>query len=248
MQIVAPDLDGFRWHRPSSGGYVLDGDALRHSHGFASDSYFPFEDEPALFRKLADLPLDDVDAVVGFANAYGPLTSGRFPVVDESIDLWRDQIFALRTALSLFDLVSSGGRSLQRIAQPRLSNNVFRVQVPFDTSKHWQIGMPPELAKDIRTAADRAMYVVASIVHSAIAKHSVALLPVWIKENNGFEMRAAPSSLLAAIWFQSAMHMSAAAPPLSRCEVCDQWMQPERRSRKYCSDACKMKAYRRGKA
>jgi hypothetical protein len=197
-----------------------------------------------MFRNFADLPYDSDAALIDWANSHGLLTRGIFsPHRSESLADWREQIFTLRATAELHELVRTRSRRLKQLVQEKMSG-AFRVLVPFDTTKYWEMHLDAETRARIKTPAQMVRYVIATNVRRALEKYRVALQPVWIETAGRFEMRPIPSSLLAAMWYQAADSFAANATPLERCEVCATWMVPRRAGQKYCSNACKQKAWR----
>jgi hypothetical protein len=138
---MAIDLITFRWRVPSDGykwveERVLesDGDETRPSKRpewalttgrpwnaeYMAKHYSPLSHFPAMFRTFADLPFDDRDAILAFANEHGDLGIGKQLHVTEEGDPnalvmmtgethqdWALSIFRLREAVALWDLLRS---------------------------------------------------------------------------------------------------------------------------------------------
>lgn len=64
----------------------------------------------------------------------------------------------------------------------------------------------------------------------------------------GAHIRLQPSSLLGAMYLQFLNEVIGTPDPINKCPVCGIHFKAENSAKKFCSDACKMKAYRRKKA
>jgi hypothetical protein len=95
--------------------------------------YHPLKAEPALFRKFADLPIADLDAIRSFANEYGNLGTGMnfflaargetiletidksprpmTPVIGMPLDEWVRQIDDMHQAVEIWDLIRRKDRA-----------------------------------------------------------------------------------------------------------------------------------------
>ena len=79
---------------------------------------------------------------------------------------------------------------------------------------------------------------------------SARLNPTVLFQNNysSLTLRFLPRDLLGALWLQLTQVMTE-VKDVKRCDVCQRpiiknYSQGTRRDKKYCSDACKVKAYR----
>jgi hypothetical protein len=148
---MATDLFAFRWHVPTEGyrweqARVFEGDRVRTHDGFTkrpewvlttgrrwgvqymAKHYSPLAHFPALFRTFADLPFDDREAILAFANEYGDLGIGKqlyltephdpnalLMVTGETHQDWALGIFRMREAVRLWDLLR--GRDVAGLAK-----------------------------------------------------------------------------------------------------------------------------------
>jgi predicted nucleic acid-binding Zn ribbon protein len=63
----------------------------------------------------------------------------------------------------------------------------------------------------------------------------------------GSHIRLQPSSLLGAMYLQFLNEVIGTPDPINKCPVCGIHFKAENSAKKFCSDACKMKSYRRAK-
>jgi hypothetical protein len=64
----------------------------------------------------------------------------------------------------------------------------------------------------------------------------------------GGQISLVPNNLLGAIYVHFVQEVLGRADPLTRCAACGKWFVARHASRIYCTDACKMKAYRRSRS
>ena len=68
-----------------------------------------------------------------------------------------------------------------------------------------------------------------------------------VEVRKGGQINLVPKNLLGALYVLLAQEVMGRAEPLTRCSGCGRWFVAKHASRMYCSDACKMKAYRQSK-
>lgn len=80
-----------------------------------------------------------------------------------------------------------------------------------------------------------------------ISNSLTALTIPSISLAQGSQITLVPANLLGAIYIQFAQEAMGRADQMTRCIACGKWFVSKHASRKFCGDACKMKAYRRGR-
>jgi hypothetical protein len=228
---------------------------------WGSRSTEPLRDHSALFRTFAATAETPV-AILNFANQYGLLGGPAvkfFGVLAEEessraepIERWLTEIQLMRTAIALWDsrdepgALVREGHALEEIAE-RL---------------HWldegQAGAWGSPAARLRQDAviDRvrknpyavAMFTLQSVINTCLASHLKVSIEHGARDN--FPLTLEPDSLRTALWLQFAQSVEDRIR-YRQCAVCNKWFEistgpkGSRKHRRYCSDACRMKAYRK---
>ena len=63
----------------------------------------------------------------------------------------------------------------------------------------------------------------------------------------GGQLALQPKDLLACIYIHAMQELLGRTDPLVRCACCGKWFTSQHSTKIYCSDACKMRAYRKNK-
>ena len=223
--------------------------------------YTPLKLYTGLFRTFAETP-DNADGILAFANTYGSLGEKRMLIAlhhegqlllgtGEHISLWHKEIFFMRQALELWDAVNDNDLDLLR---ERIEWVGEGVRYGHGSGGQW-IASPefhPERLERFRPGdlAAPALYVVQGIVNKRLqGRISPQLL--WDKDRIKLGLYIVPNSLIGAIWLQFAQAIDG-HKEYRRCEECRIWFElsPEvaRTSKLYCSNACRVRAYRKRQA
>lgn len=218
-------------------------------------------DNPELYREFANLISSNKD-ILSFANKNGRL-GGQFQHIvsltdnseiriGEAYKDWEREITRMKIAVEIWDALRLGSlnrlfdvwnepaktswadldQSLNRMIEARLS------QEDFAEEDSWS-RQPERIATDSNAMLQE-------IVNYMLQRDlPLRLLPV--PDTNDFMLRLVPDSLVTAMWLQFAQAISS-AHEYGQCDVCEKWFvasegkgKPKRR---YCSDACRVKAQR----
>lgn len=221
--------------------------------------YDPFQTEPALFRLLADCdadppttsPCDDPESwepvrktILEFSNEWG-LLSGDGPYERVFVSV----VGRLRDALLLWEAVRDDDqdRMQQFVAYSRRSNRWRRVihymAEPMLTPESWY---GPYRKADLPERARELLHLVMRVQ----VNKDLQVLPRRIA-HNGWEMCLVVPDLNSAIWMQFAQAV-VDHKAYRRCDLCGRPFEvaPDvnRKSRKFCSDTCRVKHYQRRQA
>jgi hypothetical protein len=224
--------------------------------GVESRSYAPLREYTGLFRTLADTA-GTREAVLEFANRYG-----RLGLAEESLQAWTDEIWALRQAVHLWELVRADDRlGLHRHIRWEGKGEQWTATYDSrpDLHESWHDGFPHThqviastevnlewlerlKSRDVKLAA--LIYLWAK-VNEHLRETSNQLL--YEPEHKRLVLQPVPGNLIGAIWLQFASAVSA-DKDYRRCRECGTWFElsPEtaRTNRRFCSGACRSKAYR----
>jgi hypothetical protein len=217
----------------------------------------PFLEEPALFHAFADLQAlpwppefrkaDDVtrlrDSVLAFANRYGaPEVRGEFLLAVNQ------EIHHLRAAIELWE----GGRQRDQEAiakyikwNKRLGWNLAGSPLEyFQVPEDW-----PAAPRRKDQVIEQAARLVDLIIEHKCG-HDFQIKPER-NADGGVTLAVEIDELLSALWLQFAFAV-AGDKQYRRCEVCQRAFElapgENRADRRFCSDKCRIRAYRQRKA
>lgn len=264
------DLDWFYGHSqapekpdPSSGYYLAAlADGSRERAGIEKD----IGDYPTLFLELADVPLT-ADGIVEFANKWGFLNDRfgmreclRVPsddgnqalVYGEPIYSWVFAVVMMSRLCQLWELIRNKdeqglagyvrwtGDSLVRFGEYVVASRDFA----------------PERLKSMKSGdlLEPARYYIedgVSRFNLGGAQPNLRTDLLWDHRLGEWRIQPTPDNMVGALWFQFANAVCDNSG-FRRCRECGRWLQlgpgSGRPEKTYCSDACRMRAYRKRKA
>ncbi len=219
---------------------------------------WPLDVESALFIKFSEIKQPKAqEAIVEFANEHGTL----FPFFadKENIDLfnvWSSEIATMRLAI----------RIRLNFANKRKSS-LYKL-IKWDGKKHVKVKPNQELRKELGAIPQCRVHTnpstwkrlneldvemrpaaawLGGIVNERLQKNTAASV-LWYDREEHFTTRIIPHNLLGALWIQFSQALSENRK-YKRCKECQAWweesLNKSRKTRRYCSDACKQKAYRK---
>lgn len=238
--------------------------ALGH---LAAGHYAPFETHTGLFRQFAALGTEA--DVVDFANRYGPLGADlSLVVVDvapddpekkgavfywaEPIGQWLAEAQQMANVIGLWDLIRDGADAFTGSHTAEAA----RLKIKAVTPEHKHLAQNWVLA----TARDNpAGY----LLHSQTDRRAwpQLLLQQWIERGmrgrmnfgvSGPDLKATltPNGLIGALWLQASLAIDGQVD-FQQCRECSEWFgisaEHGRPEKLFCSDACRMRAYRKRK-
>ena len=227
--------------------------------------------EPALYRNFADLPVDDPEMILAFANTHGSLGElrpydahlpgdpGPRPVRLEFGQTWVESVTLFRVAEEVRGMIRKSDRvGLGRYLRTELtpSEEVPRQRWLFSTYH----GRPDDRVQSPRDLVFDRLIGPADVLQ-------VAFDWLLMRVNAGLKAHACPQigmdpvhgrclpefsprSLLGAMWIQLGNAL-VANKDFQPCRACGEWFDPSadeggRTARAvFCSDACKSRDYRR---
>lgn len=198
-----------------------------------------------------------VAAVIAFTNRYGflgePVTRIVRPpygprlgreIKGEFVSDWYAECQALRKAIQLWDAIcSTDPKILATVIQGnRISSGEQRAELsskPADSVS----------GLDIRPAASCLQ----KLINERMAAHRIEARVVWDLDQALLKNALVPASLLGALWadFAQAVGENRGPDAYLKCTTCGTFFEKgrsKRRDARYCSDACKSRAYRRRSA
>ena len=230
--------------------------------------YHPLSACTGLFRVLAQTAKTE-EGVQSFADQFGLLGDQGISLrvrrsdqtasvmIGEPLDSWTREISELQAATEIWDLAERGEGT-------RLSKYYRRDPEDYSVA-YWRTGSSDSEVKLIlpnlgghavnsANEADDAVTVARLFVQMTINRHlegRVASRLLWHHESDLPRLRVTPCCLSSALWLQLASAVDRRSAH-RRCRACGSWFEvsPDaaRRSRKYCTDSCRVKAHRRRKA
>jgi hypothetical protein len=217
--------------------------------------YALFETEPALFKTFAQLPLDNRDALLAFANEYGYLGIKQEELQGESLEDWIREINDLREGIALWEMVRNhdlaGLRARMRWQEAEYAEDgsvirCGRWSYPLAPKGQW-VEKIPELFQQGDIVLPARV-----ILHEWINVHIRRARPrlVYDPAIGRSVFVITPHSLLSALWLQFAESISD-SKRYRTCKGCGKVLEistDERTARRlFCSAVCKVRDYRRRK-
>lgn len=239
-------------------------------------TYRPLIEFPALFREFAYLDRAHFEsASLAFAGRWGALGSEatcavrpRCPQGDvaagsddevwgEALDVWQFEADSLRYVIEIWEASKRGDHAPAEKSLRRNDLHASWVMVTDNSGfmREMTIAAPRyhfHRLRDIESAGSAAAlkFVVQDLVNEGLYGRVIEQVG-WSGDLERFEIEIVPTSLIGALWLQLA-NAVAAGYDYSRCDVCASWFEIAPRSgrpeKRYCSDACRMRAYRRRKS
>lgn len=215
---------------------------------------YPMLGNKSLHRNFARINPNDNNAIVSFANRYGllgeamgifPVTGGELSYWGEPLSVWENEVANCRTFLDIWEMIQNeDAGKLGQIILWRSSPSVrvfasvhskHRLLASKDVNSHllkrWKFGY----------VIEPAFYFICSEVNKYLrGQFSFQLFPF------NKQIYIMPRNLKAAIWFMFAREITD-KPSLIQCPLCNDWFQQKDKREKYCSNACRQKAYRERK-
>jgi hypothetical protein len=292
---MANDVFDFRWSVPEDGYrwvqacvYVTQGEASRLedvsrwvlTSGLATGmhyrkwQYAPLQNNSGLFRTFAQLPMENRDAILEFANRYGQLGIGRLTDIEveqdqkivagfwgETWEDWKQAIEEMRRAVEVWRLVDARDRvGLSRLirrknelwiydSHPELRDvetpEAFAVPPPGRVSEKIDPVLDLFTPDDVFTPAE---FLVQRWINQHLKGRATPQLR-YDPDRGRRVLQIIPESLLSAMWLQFARWIDGDRK-FRRCKECGEWFEIStkgdgfRVNREFCSDRCKSKDYR----
>jgi hypothetical protein len=261
---MATGLSSFIWHVPPggfawiprAGGKLVLTERPPRSGAVGIRQYAPLKEQPALFRTFANLPVDNREELLDFANQFGNLGK----TAEETLEFWIQEINALYHATTLWDMVRNNDlAALQAcmrwdegeyaedgsVIHPRRWYHEFSPGTP----RHWA-GTVEGLGPEPGNMALAARFLVQQRVNMRLMQTSLHLLYDQALGRTKFHI--IPLHLLAAMWLQFAEAITG-NKQYKMCKdwECGKWFEisPDERTarRVFCGEPCKSRDYRRRK-
>jgi hypothetical protein len=232
---------------------------------------WPLRDEPNLFLTFAELGSSE-EEILAFANQHGrlgleiardlhaslPVVGGRAVVVAELRKDWTRAIRRMRLACELSAAIAGNDRAVFRRSiheeswgRGRFSDHAVRFEVP-ERPDAWLRVTPRDPEAQLLRRGDLRRAAQALLQHAAneaLELHTSARV-LLDDETERQGLYVTPKNLLGAMWVQFAQSIDSGGSS-KRCGKCGNWMQlapgTNRSDRDFCSDRCRVNAYRQRK-
>ena len=237
---------------------------LRH------DRYAPFDSQTGLFHAFAAVK-SEADAIA-FANRFGPLGADlSIAIVDvvpeepwkmrtdlywaEPIEKWLAEARDMARAISLWELIQSGSPG---VFTAKLTRSAARLKIKTGSPLHKHIAKDWVLAKKTENPERFRQ-----ITESDEKDWPRVLLEQWVNRGTGgrtdfglglsdksLGAAQTPRGLIGALWQQATLAIDGHVDFL-QCRQCRDWFgisaEHARPEKLFCSNACRMRAYRKRK-
>jgi len=232
--------------------------AKRTERGF--DDRYPLDDHSCLFQTFAKMRIHQ-DDIEKFTSKYGPLglrdTQGNLLIktTGEPFRAWQEAIKDMRTAISCWakflkpqkmkwvtpefsSFDPHGSDDLKKLNREALWL-AFKSLYSYD----------PPISREINIPDNDEHATMLYLIKKYLKDHTTNDMD-WDPDRMEFKFRVVPSNLLGGIWtqFAFAVHEFKKYRPCANCRV---WFELSpgiaRTNRIYCSEACRLRLYRRKK-
>lgn len=218
-------------------------------------TFSPTDKDSALFRNFATTN-PTPDEVLKFASLAGPL----WDELNEPFEEWEYEIRTMRFLIELWDAIRSDRRAGAVLAQFRTAKGCRVKFSSLDTLLGYEPWSKQRTAIDyFKKSIEPTLYTThhktpkeaaSSYLMQAVNERLWALSTpqALLCKDGHYRMTMQPRHLLGALWFQFASSISG-EKKYRGCVVCDRAIElsPEsnRADKRYCSDACRSRAFRR---
>jgi hypothetical protein len=238
--------------------------------GFGQDLlkwYEPFQTETALFRTFAATEPTE-EGILAFANRYGRLSGSTYVCCEpadpdwpeprlwgEPISQWRRHIARMKQAVEFWDLARQGdtaglSRYIWWEKSPDGANHCFCWEGEGEEKHRIEIGLLNFLSRLEQVQPGGLIiptYFLLNEIINPELTNAVAPQLSYAPHQGREELSLCPQSLLGALWLQFAQAI-AGNRDYRACRECGKWfevsLEGARKSRLFCTDACKSKSYR----
>lgn len=238
-----------------------------------SKRYQPLRLYPALFRTFADI-MPTEDGILSFVNEYGRLILGEMLIVrsetgnkdgtldtGEPLSLWVSEITAMNQALTLWDMAQNRDMTGLSGFIHWSGDGVYYDSGP-GTEEHSSLGRTTRTIAHLNEGSrlgnillpgDLVTPALSQVQHVVNQHLEERLSPkvLWDTDYAHLNLYFMPNSLIGALWLQFAQAIDG-NKTYRRCDECRAWFElsPEvaRTTKRFCSNACRVKAYRNRKA
>jgi hypothetical protein len=268
---MAIDVFGFVWNVPQSGYQWIQARIL-HDKGLAKDrekwvltdglalhqpflmkQYSPLKMYTGLFRNFAQLPADNRDAILDFANEYGALGIGKeleltakdeprrlLGVYGETWNDWWENTQVMRLAVDLWDMVTARDTAgVSRHIQWKDAEYGEDGRKKAETG--WYYDSHPDLPREQVPSTGRTgafiepiparpgdvLMPAASLVYRWINEHLKGTTTPRLVNAGKVVLQIVPENLLAAMWLQFAQSIAAnkGYKDFRACKECGKWFE-----------------------
>ena len=235
----------------------------------------PFKAYPLLYREFGHLERSE-HAFAAFASTYGPLGASNVSVVQDGtliqadpLSAWFESRYKIREVVDVLDAIQAEDTNLlgtwfrfekDRIKYERRDEmfTSFGVIAGAGFGREWLVEWAGEPQSQRESLVRAARGWAQTRINSALSGSgpgqnryaSTTARVLFNLERRDLSLHFVPSNLLAAMWLQCA-RVLVENPQFRSCDHCGKWFElsPESRRKhaKYCSDKCKVAAYRKRK-
>jgi len=260
--VVAAGYRG-EWEVPDGAGdlgrYLTTGDA--GMLGTEVSTYDVEEEQPALFRKFAELPPEEA-SFADFARAHGPLglfhqiCDGSGLSFGEPLRVWQEQVSLMRQCVATIDaLKAKDVQAVVRAIAPdreaweRVRADAFMRPIERNADGFYYLAPALDERPAFATGPEHlAKSVLRRLVNEQLAKHCAPRL-IYVRRAQSAHLFIVPHHLLGAMWLQLAREVDGSSE-FERCALPDcqekRWFRKDkaRKGARFCTETCRKRAYR----
>ncbi len=231
-------------------------DFARRAAEFNHVEYYALGSKVSLHREFSKCAGSDQE-IFRFAKKYGFLGTDITLVVlpdgsevwGECLAQWHSESFYVRRLLELWELYVSNANSNKLAEYVFVEHDVVTFQTGIrggreniysDIDIEFYFDLMPVTMKQETLMRSATRQLLASSLTLALNSYVGMSVEMFALP----QLRVEANTLLGHIYLQLIGEVTGIQGPLTRCVQCDRWFRSEHKGTVYCSDACKMKAYR----
>ena len=221
----------------------------------------PLDRYAGLFRTFADTEINE-KGILRFANKYGLLgLPGELITLDnktracmgEPLNEWYKAIANMRVATELWGMIEKGEKGkLKKHVHWKVKGWIDYTHVIQSPAFTLEIDETIASKKANKYAEHFNEFVYGDIINPAklylqsfINKQiDSRVSPRMLQDRCTLGLFHVPNSLIGALWLQFAISITTGAK-YQQCPWCSSWFEPERNTKKFCSDSCRVSASRK---
>lgn len=208
---------------------------------------------PNLHRLFSNLKGDE-QSILKFAREYGFLGSQTFLIATdsencywgESLDQWRYEIQTLRFLIELWDILRTDRNAGKLKSLLDFEHDLVYIkdgkidsEYAYNSVQNSHIYHQPSKSGKPDFLSLSQLFFECQI-ESLVMDYCSASVKIEPYPRLSFDAE----TLIGTIYMHFVNEVLGKSLPLVKCQVCEQWFQSRHKGTMYCSDACKVKAYR----
>lgn len=243
--------DGYVWMECKKGEEKIK--VLTHfSSEDTSVEYSPFI-ESGLFKNFSEIELNEI-GIIQFANKYGTLTTNQI----ETLEYWASNVKEIWIVISIWEgIIKSNKLALSRLKDwidQQNESKINQYETHNISANSQSVSNFIQIINDtlnLNKINEEVYSTTCNLLKNHINNKLKLVSSEMYLNNKQLYLGYSPKSLLSGMWLQLALAVSE-DKDFRRCKECQTWFEisPDsaRKSKLFCSNACRSKNYRKRRA